>query len=163
MDQGALLPGPALVPWLRHRLRESRAPALWIAPRAGRGVVGRGLARALRGLDLPQLAASPCDLVVVVTTLDDPAPPAAVAALIAGGRLVELAHPPPWGWRELFALGARRARLRWAIERRARACLGAGIFALSQWSPVEPLGVLVSEGRRRIGAPPPGSWEGSWG
>ncbi len=84
-------------------------------------------------------------------TIADDAWPAADASLAVGGQLIELAHPPPWRARELLTLGRRRRDLRWAIERRARCWLRAGLFALSQWSPVEPPGVLVTTGRRRIG------------
>jgi len=152
VDPGALLPGPALTPWLRHQAREATASGVWLTPLGGDGLLGRRLVRELLDLEIePTDGRRPLDLMVVITTLTDDAWPAAAASLAVGGQLIELAHPPPWRLRELFSLGRRRAELRWAIERRARCWLRAGLFGLSQWSPVEPPGILVTTGRRRIG------------
>jgi hypothetical protein len=152
VDPGALLPGPALAPWLRHRARESTAVGVWLTPLGGGGWLGRGLIRLIDELGLePADGRKPLDLLIVITSLADEDWPAAASSVVVGGQLVELAHPPPWRLRDLAALGRRRAHLRWAIERRARCWLRAGLFAVSQWSPVEPPGILVTAGRRRIG------------
>lgn len=151
VDRGALLPGPSLRPWLRRCLRGADAPALAVVDQGGLGLVGRSLLAALRPLEIPAAASvgGPIDLLVVITTLAAPALPAEVSRLTAGARVIECAHPPRWRLGDLLA-PARRARgLRWSVERRARIWLAGGLYGLSQWSPVEPGGVLVSDGRWR--------------
>ena len=152
MDPGALLPGPALTPWLRHRQREANAVGAWLTPLGGDGMHGHKLLHMLDDLEIqPADGQRPLDLMIVITSLSDDAWPAAAACLTVGGQLIEIAHPPPWRLRELVRLGqGRRTALRFATERRARCWLRAGLFALSQWSPIDPPALLVTTGRRRI-------------
>jgi hypothetical protein len=161
MNHAALLPGPPLGRWLARELEvvgERRRVGLWLAALGGAGLYGRAAAAALEGLDLRPIERAqdlvedePFGALVVVTPLgDDVAVPSSVfAALAAGAAVIEIAHPPAWRLREVVWPWARWERQRWAIERRARAWALAGAYALRQWSPLEPEGLVVTEGRRR--------------
>lgn len=155
VDHAALLPGPPLDRWLARALRPHPRVGLWSAAGGGEGIVGAGARAALRGLDLVALDGSDgrdlavLDALVVLTPLGDDAAAPHLDRLRPGGLLVELAHPPRWRLGELLWPWPRRARQRWAVERRARAWALAGLHDLRQWAPLEPGGIVVTEGRRR--------------
>jgi len=158
VDHAALLPGPPLGRWLARELEPARRVGFWLAVGGGAGIFGRAAVAALSGLDLRPieraqdlLEAEPFDALVVVTPLgDEVAVPASVlAALAAGAAVIEIAHPPAWRLKEALWPWTRWERQRWAITRRARAWALVGAYALRQWSPLEPEGLVVTEARRR--------------
>lgn len=155
------LPGPVLAEWLVHTLRPLRPAVL-------RGVgVGGGTGGALRDrvaavagrygwttIDPRGAPDGRCfEAMIVITALGDaevePDVARALAAVVPGGQVVELAHPPavrPW---QVLRWLRRTRVMRSAAELRARAWLGFGLYAVEQWAPVDLPRVLVTAGRRR--------------
>lgn len=155
MDHAALLPGPPLDRWLGRTLQPAPRAGLWVVTGGGEGLVGRAARAAIRGRDLIALDDSDgrdlavLDALVVLAPLGDDAAAPILDRLRPGGLLIELAHPPRRRLGEILWPWPRRARQRWAVERRARAWALAGLHDLRQWAPLEPGGIVVTEGRRR--------------
>ena len=73
----------------------------------------------------------------------------ACEAVLPGGLIIELAHPPsvrPW---QVLRWLRRTRVMRSAAELRARAWLGLGLYAVEQWAPVDLPRLLVTCGRWR--------------